>query len=441
MNLKEKLDQRRATVGVIGLGNVGLPLAMEFARAGFKVVGIDTDPAKPAAIKAGRSYITDVPSAELARHVRAGRLSATTDFSALRRCDAVSICVPTPLRKSKDPDVSYIVAAVQQIAKYLHRGMLIVLESTTYPGTTREMVLPDLRAARTPPLQVGKDFFLAFSPERVDPGNKRYNTRTTPKIVGGITAACTDMARALYAPAVDRVVTVSSCEAAEMVKLLENTFRAVNIGLVNEIAQMCDRLKLDAWEVIEAAATKPFGFMPFFPGPGIGGHCIPLDPYYLSWKMKTLNFAARFIELAGEINSKMPEFTMLKLSRLLNARGKSLKGARILVVGVAYKPNVSDTREAPVLDVISLLRESGPRVEYHDPFVSRVTVGAGGHSGAGPTLRSATLTSARLKAADCVLITTAHAGVDYARILKSARLIFDTRNALRGRRAPNLIRL
>jgi len=426
-SLEKKILQHRAKIGIIGLGYVGLPLAIEFAQAGFDVTGIEVDKDKVKMINRGNSYIQDVKQNELKELVRRGKLKATGDFSVLKEMDAVSICVPTPLRKTRDPDISYILAAVEEIAKYLHKGQLIVLESTTYPGTTREIILPKLASKK---FLVGKDFYLAFSPERIDPGNKQYTLKNTPKIVSGITRKCTGITSLLYKQIIDEVVPVSTTESAEMVKLLENTFRIVNVGLVNEIALICDRLKLDTWEVIDAAATKPFGFMPFYPGPGLGGHCIPVDPHYLSWKLKALNFYARFIELAGEINSKMPEFLVGKIDAALNERKKSIKGSKILILGVAYKSNLSDTRESPALDVMRLLRERGGRVVYSDPHVPEVE-----------GLKSIVLTRSSLRNADCVVITTAHSGYDYKEIVENARLVIDSRNATKGIRNKKIVKL
>lgn len=423
----KKIDK----IGIIGLGYVGLPLASEFASAGFSVTGFEVDGRKVQALEKGISYIADVPTSLIKRLVKNEKLAATTDFSVLRRMDAVIVCVPTPLRKSKDPDISYIVSALEKVHKYLKKGQLIILESTTYPGTTRELLLPKLEAEG---LKVGRDFYLAFSPERVDPGNKNFGIRNTPKVVGGITPTCTKLAATLYGAIVEKVVQVSSPECAEMVKLLENTFRAVNIGLVNEVALMCDRLKLDSWEVIDAASTKPFGFMPFYPGPGIGGHCIPLDPHYLSWKLKTLNFYARFIELAGEINSKMPEHLIEKIGNALNDRGRSIKGSKILVLGVAYKKDVGDMRESPALDVIELLREKGAKVSYHDPHVSSFDMN-------GRTYRSVPFSKQGLRSQDCVVITTNHSNFDINQIVKSSRLLVDSRNATKGIRSSSIVKL
>jgi len=427
--LKEKLRDHSARIGIIGMGYVGLPLAAEFGRAGFKVDGIDLDSSKVREIVAGRSYIPDVPDAEVSALVDAGRLSATTDFEIIKKLDVVVTCVPTPLRKTRDPDISYIVSALEEIARRLHKGMLIVLESTTYPGTTEEVMLPGLSETG---LKVGKDFFLAFSPERVDPGNKIWRTRNTPKVVGGITPACSAMASLLYSQAVERVVPVTSARAAEMIKLLENTFRSVNIALVNEIALICDRLGLDVWEIIDGAATKPFGFMPFYPGPGLGGHCIPIDPHYLSWKLRTLDYQARFIELAAEINGQMPHYVLSKVVDALNDQRKAVAGSRILAVGVAYKRDTSDTRESPSLDLIKLLRERGARVDYHDPHVPQL---AAGMAGPGPGMKSIRLTPQALRRYDCTIIVTDHKGLDYQKVVDSSRVVVDTRNATRGVRA------
>src|SRR5262245_28037628 len=370
--LSTRIDQHTAHLSVVGLGYVGLPLAVEFGKAGFKVTGIDTDAQRVKELQRGVSYIPDVPTADVKSLVDAGLLEATTDFAALKRVDAVNICVPTPLSKQRDPDVSFIVAATEQLAKHLHRGMLVILESTTYPGTTEELILPRLKQTW---LVVGTDFFLAFSPERVDPGNPRFNTRNIPKVVGGVPPICTEMAVRLYRQRLERVVPVSSPQVAEMVKLLENTFRSVNIGLVNELALLCDRLKIDVWEVIEAAATKPFGFMPFYPGPGLGGHCIPIDPFYLSWKARASGFEARFIELAGYINGRMPEHVVDLVAKGLNERGRAVRGSRILVLGVAYKADIDDTRESPSLDIMQTLIDRGAKVDYSDPYVPSLAIG------------------------------------------------------------------
>jgi len=424
---------RQARVGVIGLGYVGLPLAVVLAEAGYSVTGVDLDPHKVEAVRKGESYIEDIPSSQLAGLVKAGRLTADTDFAALRPCHGVSICVPTPLRKTGDPDLSFIVSAAQALRPALHSGMAVILESTTYPGTTRELLLPDLEATG---LRAGQDLFVAFSPERVDPGRRDWTTKNTPKVIGGITAACTAVAAAMYEAALETVVRVSSAEVAEMTKLLENTFRAVNIAMVNEMVLMCDRLGLDVWEVIEAASTKPFGFMRFLPGPGLGGHCIPIDPLYLSWKMKSMKYNARIIDLASEINTNMPRYVVERVQDALNDRGRALRGSRLLVLGVAYKPDISDTRESPGLDVIGLLREKGARVEYFDPHVPSIE-----HEGWGLTSVPDLLVEAR--SADCVVIITHHSGIDYRALVEAATLVFDTRNAVGavGVHDPKVIRL
>ena len=429
--LAAKIERRRARVAVIGLGYVGLPLAVEFGKAGFEVAGIDIDAARVAALKKGRSHVQDVATADVKALVGSGRLRPTTDFGVLRRADTVNICVPTPLSKQRDPDVSYILAAANEVARHVHKGMLVVLESTTYPGTTEELILPLLQASG---MKVGRDFFLAFSPERVDPGNAKFTTRNIPKVVGGVTPVCTELACRLYAQRLDRVVPVSSTQVAEMVKLLENTFRSVNIGLVNELALMCARLKIDVWEVIEAAATKPFGFMPFFPGPGLGGHCIPIDPFYLSWKARSTGFEARFIELAGHVNGQMPDHAVDLVAESLNRRGRAVKGARVLVLGVAYKGGIDDTRESPSLDIMTTLEQRGAHVEYSDPFVPKLDF-------AGGVLRSVPLTPARLRRFDCVVIATAHRDFPYGDVVRYAKGIVDTRNALKGRRSSKIVRL
>ncbi len=420
--LKEKLQSKEARLAVIGLGYVGLPLSMEFARSGFHVVGIDTDAQKVGLLNEGESYIQDVPAEWIRDALDAGTFEATTDFSALQTVDAVDICVPTPLRKTRDPDISYVRAAVADIARFLHPQMLVILDSTTYPGTTDEVILSSLEATG---LKVGEDFYLAFSPERVDPGNEKWNTRNIPKVVGGVTPACTEHAALLYSQALGPVVPVSSTKVAEMVKLLENTFRSVNIGLVNEMALMCDRMGIDAWEVIDAAATKPFGFMPFYPGPGLGGHCIPIDPFYLSWKAKESGFEARFIELAGVINGSMPYHVVSKVVDSLNENGKPVKGSKILILGVAYKEDINDVREAPALDIMKLLQDKGAVVSYSDPFVPTV------HQG-DLSLSNEELTPELLSDADCIVITTAHSSVDYQAVVDAGTPIVDTRNALKG---------
>jgi UDP-N-acetyl-D-glucosamine dehydrogenase len=428
-SLLDRVRSKRARVGVMGLGYVGLPLAVEFARAGFVTTGIDLDPRKVEAVTGGRSYVPDVPTADVAALVATGRLRAVSDLSAVRELDTINICVPTPLRKTKDPDMSFVVCAVEAIARHLHEGMLIILESTTYPGTTDELVKPMLEASG---LRCGIDFFLAFSPERVDPGNPTFNTRNVPKVVGGITRESTEIATALYSAAISQIVAVSSPAIAEMVKLLENTFRAVNIGLVNEIALMCDRLGVDVWEVVRAAATKPFGFMPFYPGPGLGGHCIPIDPFYLSWKAKQYGFEPRFIELAGQVNGSMPHFVVDKIADALNQQRKALNGSTVLVLGVAYKPDIDDIRESPALDVLGLLHERGTIVRYADPYVPVIS---GNLWSGGFDLASESLEEADLAAADCVAILTDHRAIDYGLVCRAAALIVDTRNAIAERHA------
>ena len=423
------VEQRNARVGVIGLGYVGLPLASEFASRGFKATGFEVDEKKVAEINAGRSYIGDVAAGAIKQSVDAGRLSATTDFSQLKECDAIIICVPTPLRKTKEPDVSFILAAAEQIKKYLRRGQLIILESTTYPGTTDEVLLPMLEETG---LKLDEDFLIAFSPERVDPGNPQFKTHNIPKVVGGVTEDSTEAAAALYAQIVGEVHPVSSARVAEAAKLLENTFRAVNIGMANEMARLCYALNIDTWEVIRAAATKPFGFMPFYPGPGIGGHCIPLDPHYLSWKARQHGFDSRFIGLAEEVNSRMPEHVVQLVADGLNDDRKAMKGARVLLLGVAYKKDIDDVRESPALSIIDRLRSKGCDVRYHDPFVTEVSFDDAHTAGDGDVLNSVELTDAEIKAADCVVIVTNHSTVDYQRVVSLAPLVVDTRNALNG---------
>ena len=421
--LRQKIESRTARVAIIGLGYVGLPLAVVFAEAGHRVIGVDLDQRKVDQLNRGESYIEDISSERLRPLVTAGNLVATSDYAVLRDCDTVSICVPTPLNKTGEPDVSYIISAADAVARHVHPGMLVVLESTTYPGTTTEVLLPRLQEASTG-LKEGEDFFLCFSPERVDPGRQDWTTVNTPKVMGGVTPTCLEAGQALYGSAITEVVPVSSTEAAEMVKLLENTFRAVNIGLVNEVLLMSDRLGLDAWEIIEAAATKPFGFMKFTPGPGLGGHCIPIDPLYLSWKLKTLNYNARFIELASEINTNMPRYWTQKVQDILNNVGKAVNGSTILVLGVAYKKNVSDVRESPALDIIHLLQEKGAHVTYHDPFVPDFS-----HEGLEMT--GVVDLDAALAGTDCVVIATDHTGYDWDNIRDQARLLVDTRRAVR----------
>ena len=427
--LEERIRSRSARVGIVGLGYVGLPLAVEFAKAGFSVTGLDISEEKTRRVNAGDSYIGDIPSSTLAPLVESGKLRATTDFATIRELDTINICVPTPLRKTKDPDMSFIVSACLEIASHFHAGMLVILESTTYPGTTDEVVLPMLAKNG---LKVGEDFFLCFSPERVDPGNPKYQTWYIPKVVGGCTPACTHMGSLFYSQALDTVVPVSSTQVAEMVKLLENTFRMINIGLANEMALMCDRIGIDVWEVIDAASTKPFGFMPFYPGPGLGGHCIPIDPFYLSWKTKQAGIEARFIELAGYINGQMPHFVVDKVQNALNDAGKPVKGSRILVMGVAYKRDIDDLRESPALDVMLLLKRRGGIVSYSDPHVPALKVD-------GIDLQSTRPESAT--DADCVVIVTNHTAFNYEDLLGRAHLIVDTRNALKGFASDKIVRL
>ena len=427
--LTEGIRKRTARVGIVGLGYVGLPLAVEFAKAGFDVTGIDVSAFKVGRANAGYSYIADIDTNVLDDLVKTGKLRATTDFNVVRDLDTINICVPTPLRKTKDPDMSFIVAASQEIARNLHPGMLIILESTTYPGTTEELVLPILQQSG---LEVGRDFFLCFSPERVDPGNPKYQTANIPKVVGGSTAACTEMGRLFYAEALETVVPVSSTQVAEMVKLLENTFRMINIGLVNEIAIMCDGMGIDVWEVIEAAATKPFGFMPFYPGPGLGGHCIPVDPFYLSWKTKQAGIEARFIELAGHINGQMPAFVCNKIQSALNDHAKAVRGSHVHIFGVSYKRDVDDIRESPAIDIMLLLRRKGARVTYSDPHVPFLKLGE-------EVLQSQS--EAAAETADCVAVITDHSAFDYTRLFQGARLIVDTRNVLKGIVSDKIVRL
>jgi UDP-N-acetyl-D-glucosamine dehydrogenase len=430
-SLLDRIQTRSARVGVIGLGYVGLPLAVEFARAGFTVTGFDVDARKVDEVNAGRSYIPDVNEGDLAEHVRAGRLDATTDMSKLAAMDAIDIAVPTPLRKTKDPDLSYVVMAVEAVAATIRRGQLVILESTTYPGTTDEVVQPMLEAKG---LAADVDFFLAFSPERVDPGNPQFVTRNIPKIVGGVGEASTTLAAALYGASVDRVVPVSSTRVAEMVKLLENTFRAVNIGLVNELAQMCHKMDIDVWEVIEAAKTKPFGFMPFYPGPGLGGHCIPIDPYYLSWKARESGFECRFIELAGQVNSAMPAFVVERIIDALNDIRKPVNGSRIHIYGVAYKRDVGDMRESPALDVIELLARRGAEISYSDPWVPVLKEGA-------HLFEAIAEADALRRRPDCIVVCTDHSAFDWKALVDSGVMIVDTRDALRKFAAPNIVRL
>lgn len=430
--LQEKIRSKTLHVGVVGLGYVGLPLAVEFARQGTRVTGIEKDADKVAKLNRGENYILDVDSTELSDLVARGLLSATTDYSVVSQLDAISICVPTPLNKTGDPDISHIISARDEVIKHLRPGTVIVLESTTYPGTTEEIVAPAFEEAG---FKVGKDIYIAFSPERIDPGNQTYGTHNTPKVIGGLTPKCLEMASAVYGLIIEQVVPVSSTSAAELAKLLENTFRSINIGLVNELAIMCHLLGVDVWEVIKAAATKPFGFMPFYPGPGLGGHCIPIDPIYLSWKLKTMNYRARFIELASEINTHMPEYVVTRIGLALNDHERSIKGSKILVLGVAYKRNIDDSRESPALDIIELLTERGADVQYHDPFIPRIAIRQ-------KELESVELSDDLLAAQHAVVIATDHTELDYEWIVNQASLVVDTRNATEnlGRRT-NVVKL
>jgi len=426
---KTRIETGTATVGVIGLGYVGLPLAVELSASGYRTVGFDVQAEVVEAVNAGRSHILDVPQPVLAEHVASGRLSATTDMADLAECDAIAICVPTPLGKTKDPDLSYVVAAAESVRSVLRPGQLIVLESTTYPGTTRDVLLPIFGGTG---LVAGRDFWLCFSPERVDPGNALWQTKNTPKVIGGVTDACTAAGVTLYSRVFDRVVPVDSVEAAELVKVYENTFRMINIAMVNELAQMCDRLGVDVWQVVDAAATKPFGFMRFDPGPGLGGHCIPLDPHYLSWKMKTLAFKTRMIEVASEINAEMPAFVVRKVSDALNDDYKSPRGSRILVLGVAYKRDVSDMRESPALEVMRLLQRKGAKLSYHDPLCP--VIANDGHTPLmGLPMESQSWSPELLREADAVVIVADHGNVDYGMVAEEARLVIDTRGVMRGR--------
>jgi len=420
--LAQKLKDRTAVIGIIGLGYVGLPLAIEYVHAGYRVVGFEISDRKIKLINSGGSDIGDVPAKEVKKAVTAKKLRATRDFSQMKDCDVCAICVPTPLSKTKDPDVSYILTAVMELKKSLRKEMLVILESTTYPGTTEELILPELEETG---LKCGKDFYLAFSPERVDPGNAIYQTKNTPRVVGGHTPRCQQMAKIFYEAAINHVHMVSSTQAAEMVKLLENTFRSVNIGLVNEVALMCDRLKLNVWEIIDAASSKPFGFMPFFPGPGLGGHCIPIDPHYLSWKLKSLNYYSRFIELAGDVNSHMPEYVLDRIARNLNQRKKSINGSKVVVLGVAYKRDIADVRESPALDCINLLQRAGAKVYYNDPFVPEIRFDE--HHKI--DMKSTKLTAPLIKSADLIVVVTDHSSYDYQWIVDNAAAVFDTRNA------------
>ncbi|MBE0569443.1 MAG: nucleotide sugar dehydrogenase [Deltaproteobacteria bacterium] len=430
-DLLARLKSKDFTAVVIGLGYVGLPLAMEYAGAGIEVIGVDVDGSKVRALKAGKSYIGDIPGETVKKAVDSGRFSATTDFSVVAMADTVNICVPTPLRKTKDPDLSYIVGAMEHIADYLHKDMLVVLESTTYPGTTKEVLGPMVEEKG---FKIGRDIFLAFSPERVDPGNEKYTTKNIPKVVGGVTPRCGKIAAALYSGVMEKVHPVSSAAVAEMVKLLENTFRSVNIALVNEIALMANRMGIDVWEVIEAAKTKPFGFMPFYPGPGIGGHCIPLDPFYLSWKAKQFGFESRFIELAGVVNGQMPHYTVDRVAEALNRFRKSINGSKVLVLGVAYKKNISDVRESPALDILHLLAEKGARLSYCDPYVPEVRDVV-------IDLKASPFSAATLRKADCVLVVTDHSAFDYRMVARESKVVVDTRNALKGYNGKKIVKL
>ncbi len=432
-SLIEKITSKKARIGIIGIGYVGLPLAVEFAKSGHNVVGIDLNQEKVRRVNRGENYIKDIPDSELRGLVEDKKLSATSDFSVLRDIDAISICVPTPLNKTKDPDLSCILDSTKEIKRYLHKDQIIILESTTYPGTTRELILPMLEDTG---LKVGIDFFLSFSPERIDPGNKIFNTRNTPKVIGGITEACKRHAVALYSNIIEKVIPVSSTESAEIVKLLENTFRSINIGLVNEVAIMCNKLGIDVWEVIEAASSKPYGFMPFYPGPGLGGHCIPIDPHYLSWKLKTLNYRARFIELAGEINSGMPHYVVDKIVDALNRQKKCLNGSSILILGVAYKKDIDDPRESPALDIIKILQEKGAVVLYSDPYIPSLDDNFHG-------MRSIEINEGMLSKADCTVIVTDHSTYDWEMIAKNSKLVVDTRNAtsMIQKRHSNIVKL
>jgi UDP-N-acetyl-D-glucosamine dehydrogenase len=428
--LKEKIADGSVRLATVGLGYVGLPLSVEFASAGLTVTGIDTNSQKVASIQSGNSYVRDVPAKKISELVDSGHFSVTEDFSVLADHDAIIICVPTPLSKTKDPDLSLVVNATTEISRRLRAGQIVVLESTTYPGTTEELILPTLQESG---LEVGTDFFLAFSPERVDPGNKDYTIRNTPKVIGGTTPSCREVALALYARAVENVIPVTSTRAAEMVKLLENTFRSVNIAMVNEVALMCDRLGVDVWEVIDAAASKPFGYMPFYPGPGLGGHCIPIDPFYLSWKLKTLNYRARFIELAGEVNSSMPYYVVNKIQDALNEKEKAVKGSRVLLLGISYKRDIDDVRESPALDVLRILEQKGAEVSYHDPLVPELDMD-------GSEYRSKSLTEA-LATTDCVVILTDHSCFKVEEIVAEAPLVIDTRNATKQIQSEKIIKI
>lgn len=431
-NLENKIQNKSAVVGIIGLGYVGLPLAVEFGNNGFKVTGIDINNDRVKQINEGENYIGDVSDTNLADLVQKGLLSATNDFSILKDIDAAIICVPTPLNKLKDPDVSYILSVLEELSNYIHSGMFISLESTTYPGTTRELILPALEKTG---LKVGADFYLCFSPERVDPGNEQYQIKNTPKVIGGITEKCTEIGVMLYQSIIDTIVPVKSPESAETVKLLENTFRSINIGLANEIAIMCEKLGVDVWEVIDAAETKPFGFMKFTPGPGLGGHCIPIDPHYLSWKMKTLNYRARFIELAGEINTGMPDHVITLIGNGLNRFQKSIRGSKILILGIAYKKDVDDVRESPALDILTLLEQGGAEVDYYDEFVPKIQWNDSEMYG------KKKLSEEMLNSYDAVVVVTDHTNIDYNYVKNNSELIVDTRNVFKGETDKKIVRL
>ena len=432
MELNKKIQDRTAKIGVIGLGYVGLPLAIEFVRAGFNVVGIDIDENKINSINRGINYINDIDDNLLKKAVKDSKLSATSDFTFVKDMDSISICVPTPLNKQKDPDISYIVSVMEEIKDHIHQDMIVILESTSYPGSTRELILPYIENNG---FSVGNDIFLCFSPERIDPGNKNYNTKNTPKVIGGITLKCTKIGEFIYSTIVDNVICVSSTETAEMVKLLENTFRAINIGLANEVAIMCEKLGVNVWEVIDAASTKPFGYMKFSPGPGLGGHCIPIDPHYLSWKLKTLDYDARFIQLAGEINTNMPNHILNLISIHLNNHQKSLNGSKILILGVAYKKDINDTRESPALDIIQLLINAGANIDYHDPYVPKLVYNQISIN------NIVKLENNKLNSYDACVVVTDHSNIDYAMVYKHSQLIIDTRNVFKGKNSEHVKRL
>jgi UDP-N-acetyl-D-glucosamine dehydrogenase len=431
VSLMSKIESKNARVAIIGMGYVGLPLAAAIAGVGFAVTGIDVDREKAANINRGKSYIPDVPSESISALVEKGLFSATPDFDVLAKADIISICVPTPLSEMHEPDISYVRSAAKEVGKRLQPGQLVILESTTYPGTTEEIVLPMLEKSK---LKVGEDFYLAFSPERVDPGNERYGISNTPKVVGGVTPACTEHARSFYSQFVEQVVTVTSTRAAEMTKLLENIFRCVNIALVNELMLLCDRMNINIWEVIDAASSKPFGFMPFFPGPGLGGHCIPIDPFYLSWKARQFDFHTEFIELAGKTNENIPYYVVNKTAESLNEHEKSIKGSKILVLGLAYKKDIGDTRESPALKIIALLEKLGARISYHDPYVLSQSIGASTH-------KSIDLNKETVAKSDCVLLITDHTAIDYSMVVDNSKLIVDTRNKLKDFTGSHIVRI